>query len=1768
MREAPLDKLAADLDTANVKSGGRSDWRKLMMQSVLTERQQQTTTAEQQTEEEPDDWDISLAQDEIDSNNISTNEVVRPFTVEGYKKTPYDEGKQIYSVPVSRLKLSDDVKQFKKKTRPLNGEFDQRGVAPILVYLRNNGALEVISGRHRYDLAKKTSKVSGNDIPIHAQIYREDQGFTPEMAGNLDRLMNLRDGQGDVEDYIDFFRNMRPDLDYQTAAKSGLVRADSVGEKAYTIARGASDNLVGHVNDPSSRVDANAAYAIVNALRPAQGSVSAPSELDAILQNVAISRINSNESVSKAIEHMQVAKSLYNASTFTQSQLSLFGGVDETLMNNIMRIAKRAADKKNAAGVNARTYRDLLNGTGTRATALKNAATPKDSPDVAASKLAQFSKEFNEWSKYYEDPELLGQLQDEVYEEDWGVSPTQLRSLAVNAPPELQQPLIDAAESRAALFWTDDKYKPVLDYVTDNVDENAAKKLRSMRDTVLSNEKLKAAYENDVYGVTNTKSRISEPVPAEAEIDNTAASEPDMFGSEPVAKAVQTNETVQLNAEQPDMFGNEPVAEAVQTNTTAPESNPNQSSLFNSINENPVDPKDVMPVEEVNSEINRVLQGSPASQVVRVVDSEDQLPPEIDRAELNAARGRVSAVTHVIDGKPTVFILRNNVARGQVASKILHELGVHIGIKNSGRMEEVSAALDNLRGRDAELVGRANQRVQAAMQARGVQDSAEVTAEERVAHFVEEAVLSGINPTQLKPAKTGVRGVLYQFMQTVRAALRKAGIYSTKGLTPQDIVNLAHDMAKRVTPDTQMQNANGTKFSVQSNLGAATEEVKGIGSDLWNAAKEFNAGLMTPAQIASRMEDKMPSVRSLNTALLDREATKREWVETRGVPVAEMLNKLSAEQLKELREIAHTARRLKVDPRTPPTQAALNIPITPAAQKRQELIDRYNDPKNEAVRQALSAVWKYHSDAHDEVRDTLRGNRPTATTPLTAPPTTSDGAPLLNTAPDIEGEKTTPFTHPDNDVERLLRFLTKIPQPYTPFSHAGKYYVVGMSQEVADLVEKQRSGTLTKAEFKELLRLQKDKAHYSNRGVKSLREERKTKQEYKGRYAVVHDHLSTYRPSEIVAGALPNLDKIALYLTGGVEGEGGFSSSEVNRIKAALEQAAYDALPEHSALKRNLHSKDVHGESEDFIQTFHSSVLSTAQLISQIKHARAISDALSVLRSEAKTDDEYRREREIARNEIERHLDTAFDNADASPILDKVNQVSYISQLAMSPAFLMTQVLQVPMISLPWLGARMGGMMKVAPQIVDSGLQAASLMKVSMVNGVLTGKTDWSSLRKDQQAMLEGLKHRNLLMPTSHHDFGNIAAGGSLTGQRFMRNMNSPTQIVEETTRVGVALAAYDLHFARYKNPEKAARFAEDAVHNTMFDYSPQNTARHMRRIAGSAGLARVVFQFQKFRQGMLHMLFSNIKDAANKEKSPEARAEALRTLGGVMATTTLAAGAFHGTAFMSSVIWAINAVMNAAGDDDDPYDFETSMRNVLHDIDPTLADVVAKGLPALLGVDLSQSLGAGNLLTPLPFVREGDTGRDQAQNHIIAALGAPTSMAVNMWDGITQIVEGDVVAGLGKAFPAKGIKSIIQAYELGTEGQRTREGETRIPAEDISTWDVVSKGLGIRPMVQSDYYDATGAINKRKHAANAAHTKLIGEFARRVIDGEDTDEVLEKIKAFNNRHRRDGTAIHTAQLFDAIKARRRNKNSTRKSGVLVPRSDAAFAQYGRFAEK
>jgi hypothetical protein len=228
------------------------------------------------------------------------------------------------------LKLSEDVPNFKEGADPitgvvageeLKGKYDPEAAGIVHIWERLNGDREVISGRHRWQLAL------ANKVPeILIKIHREADGFTKEDALVKDAQLNIKDEKGSVKDFAAYFRN--DPITKEDAQQGGLL-SRSKQKNGFSIGRYSEDDLYGLFR--AGKISEAKAAAIAE---------SAPN--DAALQRAAIG-------ASKGLTAEELPgyiALLKEKSKGSEEQTNLFGE-DESFIKEAMRISKAASARAN-----------------------------------------------------------------------------------------------------------------------------------------------------------------------------------------------------------------------------------------------------------------------------------------------------------------------------------------------------------------------------------------------------------------------------------------------------------------------------------------------------------------------------------------------------------------------------------------------------------------------------------------------------------------------------------------------------------------------------------------------------------------------------------------------------------------------------------------------------------------------------------------------------------------------------------------------------------------------------------------------------------------------------------------------------------------------------------------------------------------------------------------------------------------------------------------------------------------------------------------------------------------------------------------------------------------------------------------------------------------------------------------------------------------------------------------------------------------------------
>jgi Large polyvalent protein associated domain 38/ADP-Ribosyltransferase in polyvalent proteins len=351
-----------------------------------------------------------------------------PFIpIEENKKGSKIEGVEEIRIDPNELRLSEDVPQFKEDAdvmgvvEPLKGEkYDYVGTPPIQVWRRLDGSLEIISGRHRWDLAKRTG---AEYIP--AQVFDEGKGFNADMAAIMDAELNIRDGKGKVTDYVNYFTEAgnRFGLTKKDYENRGLLDS-SKGKRAYAITVQGSDDLIQSLR--GRQVTEDTAYRIADAV---------PN--DPRLQALGLKLVN-EKPLEQAINILKAAKTIEPKTPEMGGEIDLFG-FDDSGMKLAEDMGKLASEKQRSISEQIKA----IEGPGKKSEIAKKYGINVEDPEAIKQKVKDLKAERAAWDNWASNPELVDQIRRELAGE---VEPVAAEAKPEKAPSK--KPAKKAAEKK------------------------------------------------------------------------------------------------------------------------------------------------------------------------------------------------------------------------------------------------------------------------------------------------------------------------------------------------------------------------------------------------------------------------------------------------------------------------------------------------------------------------------------------------------------------------------------------------------------------------------------------------------------------------------------------------------------------------------------------------------------------------------------------------------------------------------------------------------------------------------------------------------------------------------------------------------------------------------------------------------------------------------------------------------------------------------------------------------------------------------------------------------------------------------------------------------------------------------------------------------------------------------------------------------------------------------------------------------------------------
>lgn len=542
-----------------------------------------------------------------------------------------------------------------------------------------------------------------------------------------------------------------------------------------------------------------------------------------------------------------------------------------------------------------------------------------------------------------------------------------------------------------------------------------------------------------------------------------------------------------------------------------------------------------------------------------------------------------------------------------------------------------------------------------------------------------------------------------------------------------------------------------------------------------------------------------------------------------------------------------------------------------------------------------------------------------------------------------------------------------------------------------------------------------------------------------------------------------------------------------------------------------------------------------------------------------------------------------------TPMIDTVSAIGHAFYLSASPGFILQNLAQPYQLTLPYLGGRHGfrasavemgvaakdvaGIIKDTIQQGWQGVKDANGMVDRSLGEKWTGVLD-ATITIDRAEHLspgdrDALKH---LIASGRADWTQggeltkIAEGANRSMETALKTANSMSYYGEVMNRMQTGLAAYRLEMKRSGNTNKAHDYMISAIDDTQINYATENRARAIGKHGIFGELTPMVMAFQQFNLGVLQLLGKLTLQATRTGAPAAERLEAVKSLGGIMAATGVAAGTM-GLPFAGVVMGAYNALM---GEENHPVDAKSDYQNFLSDsMGHDAAQVVSHGaLNYITGADVASRLGQENVVPFTGLFSQLMDSRQPLKDRINAGalsfMGPVVTGGSNVLIGLRKIADGNTLKGLEQMSPAM-TKGFIKASDLADNGFTDSKGN-KLPME-ATTWDTVVQAAGFTPAKLATQREAQQAVSAISTALKTRQHVLANQFVMAVEAGDVAGrlKVMDEARTFAQEN--PGMRVDFA---GAMKRRAQEAAVARATGtgVIVPiRQLATTRGQTRFAE-
>ena len=762
-------------------------------------------------------------------------------------------------------------------------------------------------------------------------------------------------------------------------------------------------------------------------------------------------------------------------------------------------------------------------------------------------------------------------------------------------------------------------------------------------------------------------------------------------------------------------------------------------------------------------------------------------------------------------------------------------------------------------------------------------------------------------------------------------------------------------------------------------------------------------------------------------------------------------------------------------------------------------------------------------------------------------------------------------------LDRYRTLLNMDPtRPYAPLRRNGNWVVVGRSQELVDAMSAEAK------DYKLIRKLEDDPKHYYVDFADTRAEAAKIEREIRATYDTTQKFLKAQADENLYGGndmmyAFQQLNTLVQDLKIGDE--------YTKQVRNAVAQLQIQIMAANSARKAEKTRRNIASGDVDMVRTTLSHGRSTAHFIASVGHNNEILESLRLVGQEARTLGPDREDKQAIYNGIVARYVDGMQDRSGDTLADRLTSFTSVWMLGLSPSYYIQQALQNLMLTMPWVAARYG-YMKTFSTFRDAYAQVSK----AWVDTGLTGQLDLNLIDEKYRPLAMFMSESGVLDVGLEREMGQITADSAgAISNAFARTANTIralTRKVEAINRLSAAIAVYDLSrsdsrgaavdfdemaYRAYKKdfeqtypdmsvltPKQyaAALEALDVINTTHGDYSMENAPKFLR-----TPLGRTVLQFQKFRimlaGAYIRAFYNAFRDPSLSAEEKRVARRALMFISGHAAIM----GGLIGSPAAAIFVLIYNIL---SGDDEERGDLERDIREAVGD--DTIANLLLRGVPTLFGVDVSGTLGQGNLLSVAPYA-DSPVDRESYAKYILSLTGpAIGGIGGNVADAIELVGYGSYYKALEKLVP-RGIGAASRTMREQFAGETTRRGDLTTQPIDLGAVEAVWGTIGLAPIARVNRQYARDQFYKdeRFYQDRAADIKRAYTEAAKESDAAAMNALRLEWQGLQDARRERG--FKTQPMLDLIKAPREQAKREKQTVGGIPFTTGTEGRARQIAE-